>query len=174
MNEMRIGKTEAKEVRMKEIIERVKSQLSLVGICKDYGIDLIKRESDYVCLCPFHAESKPSCMIYPETNTFYCSGCSAYGDVIKFVQMRENLEFMPALAKLASMLGIDILAPFIDEGDSTKRRPNRILDLAVDFYYRLLKDLMGRQDPVLGAFFRDRRIRHGIRGQVQDWFCSFQ
>jgi DNA primase catalytic core len=158
MNGMRKGKTKGKELRLEETYKLVKSQLSLVGICKDYGIDLIKRESDYVCLCPFHAESEPSCTINPETNTFKCSGCSAYGDVIKFVQKRENLEFMPALAKLACMLGIDTLAPFIDEGDSTKRRPDRILDLAVEFYYRLLKDLMGRQDPVLGAFFRDRGI----------------
>ena len=158
MNETRIETTEAKEVRMKEIIKRVRTQLSLVRICKDYGIDLIKRESDYIGQCPFVPESTPSFRIDPGLNTFYCSRCSEFGDVIKFVQKQENLEFMLALAKLASMLGFEILPPGTDEDDSAKRRPNRILDLAVDFYYRWLKGLMGMQDPVLEAFFRDRRI----------------
>ena len=158
MSEMRIGKAEAKEVRMKEIIERVKSQVSLEEICRKYGTDLIKRGSDYVCLCPFVPESNPSLRIYTATNTFHCFSCSAHGDVIKYVRLREKLEFMPALKKLACMLGIDVPAPLIDEGDSTKRRPNRILELAVDFYYRLMKYRLERQDPAIGGFLRNRGI----------------
>ncbi|MCG7853486.1 MAG: CHC2 zinc finger domain-containing protein, partial [Methanosarcinaceae archaeon] len=100
----------------------------------------------------------PSCRIHTATNTFHCFGCSAHGDAIEFVQKLDNLRFMPALAKLAWMLGIDIPAPLSDQGDFTKHRPNRILDLAVDFYSLLLKNGLKRQDPALVAFFRDRGI----------------
>jgi DNA primase catalytic core len=132
--------------------------VSLEGICRKYDINLIKRGSDYVCLCPFVPESNPSFRIYTATDSFHCFSCLAHGDVIDFMQKQENLQFMPALTKLASMLGIDVAAQLTDEGDSTKHRPNRILELAVDFYSLLLKNGLERQDPALGAFFRDRGI----------------
>jgi len=158
MNEMQKGKPDAEEVDMQEIIARVKSQASLVKICEGYGVKLIRRGSKYVCLCPFHVESKPSCTIYPAINVFKCYGCSAYGDVIEFMKKRENLTFMGALEKLAGMLGIDMQAPIKDGDDPTQNRLNEVLDLTVGFYWQELKSRLESHDPTLEAFFRNRRI----------------
>ena len=46
----------------------------------DYTIDF---EARPVCKCPLHEEDTPSMRWYEETNTFYCFGCRAGGDVIQ-------------------------------------------------------------------------------------------
>lgn len=46
----------------------------------DYKVDFDIRP---VCKCPIHSEDTPSMRYYEETNTFYCFGCGAGGDVIE-------------------------------------------------------------------------------------------
>lgn len=45
----------------------------------DYGVDFDVKP---VAKCPIHDEDTPSMRFYEETNTFYCFGCRAGGDVI--------------------------------------------------------------------------------------------
>ena len=158
MNEIRKGTPDTEEVDMKEIIARVKSEVSLVKVFADYGFQLIKQGGNYVCSCPFHIESKPSCTLYPETNRFYCYGCLTHGDVIELVRLREHLGFREALAKLASQIGIDIPAPNEDEGDRTRRRLTSILDHSALFFHRALELRLKEHDPVIEGFLQDRRI----------------
>lgn len=75
-------------------------------------IKLKKIGSIYRGNCPFHSERTPSLTIYPkgywnrkthksqEFMSFYCFGCGAYGDLIKFVQLKNNLEYREDAAKL--------------------------------------------------------------------------
>lgn len=50
--------------------------------------------------CPFHGEKTPSLKVYPQTNSFYCFGCGAHGDVIDFVKKQFGIPFKEALFKL--------------------------------------------------------------------------
>jgi len=50
--------------------------------------------------CPFHNEKAPSLKIYPLTNSFYCFGCQAGGDVIDFVMKLYQLDFISAVKKI--------------------------------------------------------------------------
>ena len=48
----------------------------------------IKRRGHlYTGLCPFHSEKTPSFTVYQDTQSFYCFGCGAGGDVISFVKL---------------------------------------------------------------------------------------
>ena len=61
-----------------------------------------------VCLCPFHSEKSPSCVVYNDTQSFYCFGCGAGGDVFTFTMLIENIEYYEAVRLLAERSGISM------------------------------------------------------------------
>ncbi len=71
-------------------------------------VQLRKRGNDLVGLCPFHGENTPSFHVHPDRGFFKCFGCGAAGDVIRFLQLRDNLSFVEALTVLAKRVGVEL------------------------------------------------------------------
>ena len=89
-------------------------------------------------LCPFHDEKTPSFNVTPARGLWYCFSCSEGGDVIKFVQQIDNLNFAEAVERLAARAGIDLRyeqGGRVPGQEQTQRR--RLLQAhraAADFY----------------------------------------
>jgi DNA primase len=88
--------------------EQLKSQLDIVEVIQHYGVALKRQGSGtrYVGRCPFHSEKSPSFSVQSTLGYYYCFGCSAAGDVFKFVQQIESLTFPETLKVLAERYGI--------------------------------------------------------------------
>jgi DNA primase len=88
--------------------EQLKSQLDIVDVVQHYGVALKRQGSGprYVGLCPFHSEKSPSFSVQSALGYYHCFGCSAGGDVFKFVQQMESLTFPETLKVLAERYGI--------------------------------------------------------------------
>jgi DNA primase len=71
-------------------------------------VSLRQRGNDLVGLCPFHGEKTPSFHVHPDRGFFKCFGCDAAGDVIRFVQLHDNLNFVDAMRVLAKRAGIQL------------------------------------------------------------------
>ena len=71
-------------------------------------ITLRRRGKTLVGLCPFHNEKTPSFTVYPDTNSFYCFGCGAGGDVISFIRRIDNLDYVEAVKTVAQMAGMSM------------------------------------------------------------------
>ena len=122
--------------------EQIKDHTDIITIISSY-IKLKKQGKDYVGLCPFHNEKTPSFHVSPDSQLFYCYGCNAGGDVIKFIELKESMSFLDALHFLADRLGISI-----DFGDdaveqkaaTARKRLLDIMSFASNFYcFSLLK-----------------------------------
>ena len=100
-------------------------------------VNIIRRGRNYVCNCPFHSEKTPSCTIFMETQSFYCFGCGAGGDVVTFIMKIENLSFPEAVTLLAQRSGLEV--PQNDPRDAMRAKlKTRIYEmnrLAANFYY---------------------------------------
>ena len=59
-------------------------------------------------LCPLHDDHKPSLLVDPYKNLFYCYGCRRGGDVIRFAELYHQVEFPPAAAEPVAWLGSTI------------------------------------------------------------------
>lgn len=75
-----------------ENIDRLKDSVTVTELVNHYGFEL--NRAGYIC-CPFHGEKTPSMKIYPDH--FKCFGCGAHGDVIKFVEAFQRLDFKEAM-----------------------------------------------------------------------------
>lgn len=64
------------------------------------GLKLRPTGGRLVGACPFHSDTRPSLVIYPRTQSYYCFGCGAGGDVLDFVSRLHNTSFKEAVALL--------------------------------------------------------------------------
>jgi DNA primase len=89
-----------KDTANRDEIESVRARNPIDQVIGSY-IEL-KRAGRYLRgLCPFHADNAtPSLVVYTNNQTWHCFGCSAGGDVFKFVMKIESIPFKEALARL--------------------------------------------------------------------------
>ena len=59
-------------------------------------------------LCPFHDEKTPSFTVSPARNVYFCHGCGAGGDAIKFLMDAEHLSFIESVERLAGKAGLQL------------------------------------------------------------------
>ncbi len=89
-------------------------------------------------LCPFHEEKTPSFNVTPARGLWYCFSCSEGGDVIKFVQKIDSLNFAEAIERLAARAGIELRyeqgGHVPGQEQSQRRRLLQAHRMAADFY----------------------------------------
>ena len=160
---MRINERFIQELQDKVDIESVISS----------SISLKRRGKTLVGLCPFHNEKTPSFTVYPESNSFYCFGCGAGGDVISFVRRMENLDYIEAVKAVAQMAGVSMPEDGYD--DTLSKQRLRLLSAnreAARFYHECL---MKPQNRSALDYFLKRGLdintirRFGLGYAPNDW-----
>jgi DNA primase len=143
-------------------IEAVRDAADMVEIV-GARVQLRRVGSRWTGRCPFHEERTPSFSVSPEKKTYHCFGCKAGGDVIRFVQETEGLDFVGAVEWLADRYRIDLEyeeGSRRDEGE--RRRRDRLLALLEDaarFYERCLWDGAGGES--VRAYLAGRGLAEG-------------
>ena len=92
--------------------------------------------------CPFHEERTPSFSVDPVDKLYYCFGCGKGGDVVRFVQESENLDFAAAIEWLAERFRVPLeyeeSSPQQDAARRRKERLTALLDQAAAYFERVL------------------------------------
>lgn len=106
---------------------------------------LIRKGREFVALCPFHSDSKPSLNIVDDKGFYHCFACGAHGDVIKFVMESEGLGFMEAVEQLAGLAGMEVPKETPEDREKAERRRTLqdVVDLACRWYERQLHTAAG-------------------------------
>jgi DNA primase len=122
-----------------EVIDQIKSQVDLVDVVSAY-VQLKKSGRNFFGLCPFHSEKTPSFSVSPDKQIFYCFGCGAGGDVIRFIMDIDHLTFLEAVKYLADQTGV-LLPETISAEDKENEElasMRRALELTAQLYHHLL------------------------------------
>ena len=118
----------------------------------------------YTGRCPFHEERTPSFSVDPVDKLYHCFGCGAGGDLIKFVQETENVDFVGAIEWLADRFRIPLeyeeTSPLQDEARRRRERLTKLLEQATAFFERVLWDT-GAGQPVR-AYLAERELGEEI------------
>lgn len=158
-----------------QFIQELKQNNPIDSVMSSY-VSLKRQGRNSVCLCPFHSEKSPSCVVYLDVADphFYCFGCGAGGDVITFVMKIENLDYVEALKFLADRAGMAM--PEDGQNSEGMRLKARILEmnrLAARFFYDILtrspKGEKGRR------YFAERQLsqttvtKYGLGYAPNEW-----
>lgn len=117
-------------------IEEVRAASDIVDIVGEY-VQLKKRGSNFVGLCPFHDEKTPSFNVNPGRSIFKCFGCGVGGNVFQFIMRMENVGFPEAVRVLAERAGITLNLEQNDlsESASSTEAIYHALRFAARFYF---------------------------------------
>ncbi len=125
-----------------ESIERVRQAADMVEIVSAHT-ELRHRGARWLGLCPFHDERTPSFSVDPVEKLYYCFGCDAGGNIFRFLEEKEGLDFRDAIEQLADRYGVELEFEQGARDDERRRARERLLELLAktsDFYARYLWD----------------------------------
>lgn len=90
------------------LFQKVKGAVTMQQVAEHYGLKVNQKG---LCLCPFHADKKPSLKIYQNGKGFYCFTCGIGGDLIKFAALYRNTNNTGAARELAAAFNVPIEEP---------------------------------------------------------------
>jgi len=125
-----------------------------MGIARQSIEDLKKRSkiSDFIlattsgklrgtkgmALCPFHGEKTASMSFTDVENLFHCFGCKEGGDIFKYVQEINNLEFQDAIEFVAEKYGFKLTYTQTSDNSDFKVYQEKI-DLINNYFLETMK-----------------------------------
>ena len=133
-----------------DTIEEVKQRIDVVDVISDYVV-LRKRGKDYVGLCPFHDEKTPSFSVSPGKQMYYCFGCNAGGNAIKFLMELGKRSFSDVVLDLARRYQVPVKTLEPEQRGELQRQLSlreqlyEILALATEFFKHALRQPIGQQ-----------------------------
>ena len=101
----------------KEDIEKVRAAADLYDIVSATVTLKPSGTGTFVGLCPFHDEKTGSFNVRPSLGVWHCFGCGLGGDVFKYVEQSENIDFREAVELLADKYHIELHYENAGNGD---------------------------------------------------------
>jgi DNA primase len=154
-----------------DIISRVRDSIDIVDLVSGY-VSLKKTGKNHTGLCPFHAEKTPSFSVNPDKQIFHCFGCGAGGDVFKFIELQEGLNFPEAVRALAGRAGISLPTDSRLRDQDKKYEDERkvLLKIVADAVEYFRKELEGPAGSAARAYLKKRGVTDAI---VQDFALGY-
>lgn len=90
-----------------DAVSEIKARIQVQDLVSQY-VQLKKVGRNFKALCPFHKERTPSFHVSVERQIAYCFGCRKGGDIFKFIEEIEGLDFRGALQFLAERAGVTL------------------------------------------------------------------
>ena len=130
-------------------IESVKERVDIVDVVGEHVV-LKKKGKEYVGICPFHDDSKPSMSVIPGKQFYYCFSCGAGGNAIKFLMEFQRQSFSDVVLELAKKYQVPVDTVEGPQQERLKqqisRRDNlyRVLKLATGWFRNQLNSESGK------------------------------
>lgn len=110
-------------------------------------VKLKKQGQGLVGLSPFQNEKTPSFYVYDDKGFYKCFSSGKGGDVIKFVQETERVDFIDAIKRIAEIAGIEIPKPTVKDQEAYDRKVRLMsaCEIACKFFEQKLTSVAGSE-----------------------------
>ncbi len=149
---------------------RILESTDIVGLVGEH-LALKPKGREFVGLCPFHDDHKPSMYVVPAKQIYHCFSCGAGGNAIDFVMNYHKMEFIDALRFLADRSGLELTPRRAPRADADPDQPElsraALLDasrFAAEFFRAILRH------PEHGAAARAMLAKRGLDEDTAETF----
>ena len=122
-------------------------------------IQLKRRGTNLIGLCPFHNEKTPSFTVSPSKNIFKCFGCGKGGGTVQFVMENQAIGFIEAIKHLASKYKIELPEITLSQEDLIAGQKNEsyyiLNSFAADYFSNQLHKT-NRGKSIALSYFKQR------------------
>ncbi len=131
-----------------DTINEVKAKADIYEIVSSYVV-LKKQGRDFQGLCPFHQERSPSFTVSPSKQMYYCFGCQAGGNAIKFLMEVNKRSFSEVILDLAGQYQVSVRTLAPEKRQELQRQLTEreqlleIVAVAANFYQHALQQPAG-------------------------------
>lgn len=141
-------------------IDRIMDRADIVDVVGDF-VALKKHGKDYIGLCPFHDDSRPSFNVSTTKNICKCFACGVGGTPVSFLEKYLHLNFPDAIKYLGKKYGIPVIETQLSEEEKEARTErDKLLSanaFARDAFVNELHN--GNEGRLVGLkYFRDRDL----------------
>ena len=134
-------------------IDAVKERADIVDVVGEHVV-LKKKGREFVGICPFHDDSKPSMTVSPAKQFYYCFSCGAGGNSIKFLMEFQRQSFSDVVLDLARRYQVPVETVDGPQQErlrqqlSRREKLQRVLALASGWFRTQLLSPAGQQAQV--------------------------
>ncbi|HEM61697.1 MAG TPA: DNA primase [Chloroflexi bacterium] len=149
------------------VVDEIKERIDVVEFISAY-VPLQKAGRNYKGLCPFHADTSPSFIVFPDGQRWHCFGaCATGGDIFTFLMKRENLDFSEALKVLAQRAGVPLAPRTEEQKEKDERREllQEINSAAAQYFHHLL--LHSPEAQAAREYLESRQMRRETWSRFQ-------
>lgn len=131
-----------------DTIDQVRHAADIVEVVSEHVV-LRKQGRDFTGSCPFHEDKSPSFSVSPSKQFYYCFGCGAGGNAIKFLMELGKRSFSEVVLDLAQRYQVPVKTLEGSERQDLQRQLSvreqlyEILALATRFYEHALQQPLG-------------------------------
>ena len=141
-------------------LEEIRAKLNIEDVVGEH-VQLKKAGRNLKGLCPFHNDTNPSFMVSPEKGIAYCFSCNTGGDIFKFTQLIEGVDFPEAVRILAQKANVT-LPEFNKTHQDERVRIIEINQKAVRFFQEQLE-----KNSKAKRYFEERGLKDETIEQFQ-------
>ena len=125
-------------------------------------VQLRRKGSGFVGLCPFHKDRHPSFIVTPSKNICKCFACGAGGTPVSFIMKIQNSSFVEALRYLAQKYNIPVPEREMTEEEQQRQNEREALYLANEVAAKFFTEQLLSQEEGLDValpYFTQRGVR---------------
>jgi DNA primase len=147
-----------------EVIDKILDAAHIEEVVGEF-VDLKKRGSSLIGLCPFHNEKTPSFNVSVSKGIYKCFGCGMAGDSVKFIMDHEKYSYPEALRFLAKKYHIEIEEEVSSQEEILNRDHRESLLVVTNWASEFFKTQLWETEEgqTIGLdYFRERGFRDDI------------
>lgn len=139
-------------------VERIIDAADIVDVVSDF-VSLKKRGQNYLGLCPFHNDRRPSFNVSRTKGIYKCFACGAGGGVVNFVMEHEQMTYVEALRYLAKKYHIEIEERELTDAERMAENERESMLVVNEFALHFFEDQLTntREGQEIGmSYFKER------------------